>query len=192
MAPIADIFAERLMAEIKTTLANRKHDKHPDKHISWQETQHMPYLQACVKECLRYHPPLGQVLHRDVPPGGTTLCGHHFPEGVVVGCNAWTVHRDKAVYGQNADDFDPDRWLRASPEQLVMMEKTNLYFGGGSRVCIGKNIALLEIHKTIPEMLRRYEMRLVDPSRFRTISGWLTPQVGLDVVLQHRDPAELL
>lgn len=150
----------------------------------------MAFFQACIKECLRYHTPLGQMTPRNVPPGGITLCGHYMPEGVVVGCNGWTVHRDKSVYGENADDFDPERWLKASPEQLTKMETVSIAFGGGSRLCIGKNIALLEINKTIPEMLRQYEMELIDPVRYRSIPGWLVPQAGLDVRLKRRGQSE--
>lgn len=180
------------MLELKETLAKRTKGDGFEKSITWHEGQSMPYFQACIKECLRYHTPLGQTLFRDVPPGGVTLCGRYFSEGVVVGCNGWTVHRDKSVYGENADDFDPDRWLRASPEQLLNMERINVSFGGGSRLCIGKNIALLEINKTIPEMLRRYKMELVDPNRYRTNAGWLTPQLGLNIRLKLRDPEELV
>jgi cytochrome P450 len=39
------------------------------------------------------------------------------------------------------------------------MENASLAFGGGARVCIGKNIALLEVNKFIPELFRGFEMR---------------------------------
>lgn len=178
------------MREIKETLAKRPPGNRQNP-ITWHEGHAMTFFQACVKEGFRYHTPLGQALLRDVPPGGTTLCGRFFPEGVVVGCNGWTIHRNKDIFGPNAEDYDPERWLRASPEQLVQMERANISFGGGSRVCIGKNIALLEIDKTIPELFRRYDMCLVDASRHRMNPGWLTPQLGLDVYLKHRNQDEL-
>jgi cytochrome P450 len=179
------------MEEIKTTLNARDKDSQTyDEGIKWAEGMKMRYVQACIKEALRFHPPLGQMLLRNVPKGGTTICNRFIPEGIVVGCNAWTVHRDKSFYGEDADHYRPERWLDSSPEHIQKMENLTLAFGGGPRVCIGKNIALLEITKTVPELFRRFEIKLVDPKEFMFASGWLTPQRGLNVYLKRRDQSE--
>jgi cytochrome P450 len=57
--------------------------KHLDgKHITYKESQEMPYLQAVLKEALRMHPATGLPLERVVPLGGATICDRFFPEGV--------------------------------------------------------------------------------------------------------------
>jgi cytochrome P450 len=71
------------------------------------------------------------------------------------------------------------------------MENANFAFGAGSRVCLGKNIALLEISKLVPEFLRRFEVTLVDPARYKLRPGWLVLQEGLDATLQMRDQQTL-
>ncbi|KAF9891923.1 hypothetical protein FE257_002886 [Aspergillus nanangensis] len=180
---------ERVLNEVRTILHARKADNVDTmgKPITWAEGQSMTYFQAVVKECLRIHPGLGQIIPRDVPKGGLTLCGEYIPEGTVVGCNAWTIHRDRTLYGDNADEFVPERWLVADEEQLRKMENANFSFGAGPRVCLGKNIALLEISKFVPEFFRRFEIRLVDPKRYTLRPGWLVLQQGLDVKLKMRD-----
>lgn len=50
---------------------------------------------------------------------------------------------------------------------------------------------MLEISKLIPELLRVFEIELVDPSRFQAKAGWLVVQSGLDVKLKLRDPKTL-
>jgi cytochrome P450 len=50
--------------------------------VSFQEAQRLPYLQACIKEALRMHAAVGQILSRVVPEGGAQLAGRHFPQGV--------------------------------------------------------------------------------------------------------------
>lgn len=51
-------------------------------HITYKESQDMPYLQAVMKEALRMHPATGLPLERVVPAGGATICDRFFPEGV--------------------------------------------------------------------------------------------------------------
>jgi cytochrome P450 len=52
------------------------------KSLPHQQAQSLPYLQAVVKEALRMHPATGFTMPRVVPPGGCTLAGRFFPEGV--------------------------------------------------------------------------------------------------------------
>ena len=182
----------KFLGEIKTVLKARPDDKDMDAPISWAEGLKMTYYQACIKETLRYHPATAQILPRFVPKGGVQICGKFLPEGTVVGCNAWTVHRDKALYGEDADIFRPERWLEAIPEHARKMEALLFTFGGGKRACVGKNIAMLEITKFVPELFRRIEFELVDPSRYKVASTWLAVQDGLDVRMKTRSPSSLL
>lgn len=49
---------------------------------TFQEGQKLSYLQATIKEALRLHPAVGQILSRVVPEGGAQIAGRHFPQGV--------------------------------------------------------------------------------------------------------------
>lgn len=53
------------------------------------EAQQMPYLQGIIKETLRMHPAVAQMLPREVPKNGVVLNGYHFPEKV---CKKDTIH----------------------------------------------------------------------------------------------------
>lgn len=50
--------------------------------VTFQEGQKLSYLQATIKEALRLHAGVGQILSRVVPEGGAQLAGRHFPQGV--------------------------------------------------------------------------------------------------------------
>lgn len=50
--------------------------------VTFQEGQKLPYLQAVIKEALRLHAAVGQILSRVVPEGGAQIAGRHFPQGV--------------------------------------------------------------------------------------------------------------
>lgn len=155
--------------------------------VSWAETQQMPYLDAVVKEALRIHPVVGMILERVVPPGGIKIYGHYFPEGVLVGISPWVQGRDRSIYGDDADHWRPERWLDCEPTQLSKMNAASLAFGGGSRTCIGKNIAMLEMYKLIPALIKRFEFSLADPTaEWRTTNKFFVGQDGLKVLVRDR------
>lgn len=93
------------MEETKQVLQARSPSEDPDTPLKGSEASKMEYLRACIKEAFRYHPPLSQLLPRTVPQGGATILGRYFRPGVAVACNAWTVHRDKDLYGENANEY---------------------------------------------------------------------------------------
>lgn len=142
---------QKLMGELKEVPVSE------EGLMSWNDVRDLPYLNAVIKETLRCHPAAGLTLERIVPAGGVTLCGEYIPAGTIVGCNAWTVHRDP-LFGEHTEQYRPQRWIDASTEQKRLMENSIFSFGAGSRTCIGKNISLLEMYKLVPALTMRFEV----------------------------------
>lgn len=78
---------------------------------TWAEIRNLPYLDACVLEGIRMHPPFALPFERVVPKGGITIAGQHLPEGTDVGGNAYVVNRHKGWFGDDAEFWRPERWL---------------------------------------------------------------------------------
>lgn len=135
---------------------------------TFAETQKLPYFQAVLKEGLRLHPVTGLPLWREVPAGGATLCGQYFPAGTNVGVNSWVAHYNEDIFGPDAAEFRPERWIDNTKESLKEMNEAYMPFGLGSRTCIGKNISLLEISKIIPHLVCNFDVTLVDPVEKRS------------------------
>lgn len=113
----------------------------------------MTYLQAVIKEGLRIFPPVVGQMSKKVPKGGDTFKGVYLPEGTRIGYGAWGIFRRGDVWGQDADDFRPDRWLTADAESLRSMEATlELVFGHGKWKCLGRNVAMMELQKIFVEV----------------------------------------
>lgn len=91
--------------------------------IQYNEAVGLSYLVACCKEGMRLQPSVGLTLPRHVPPNGCVIAGEWFPGGTKVGMNAAVVQRDKSVFGDDADEFVPERWFR---KDAARMEKSML------------------------------------------------------------------
>lgn len=76
-----------------------------------------------MKEAMRCHPGVSFPLERVVPEGGTILCGVHLPAGTIVGMNPAVVHHDKTIFGDDAEAFRPERWIKSSREQISLMDR---------------------------------------------------------------------
>ncbi|KAF6218600.1 hypothetical protein HO133_005951 [Letharia lupina] len=159
---------------------------------TFKQARSLPYLDACIKEAGRLHPPFGLPLERVVPPEGATVCRQRFTGGTVVGMSPWVVHRDQDVFGEDAGVWRPERWLDCDNEQRRRMEAGLLTFGAGHRACIGKNISYLEVYKLIPSLLRTYEIAFAEPGcpGWRVENRWFVNQTGLNVRLKRRDDGE--
>lgn len=112
---------------------------------------HLPYFVACIKEGLRLHPPADNLFARVTPAGGKQIDGVFVPPGMEVTSNAYIVQRDPELYKPDPDAYRPERWLE-SPEKANEMDASSFVFGMGSRVCLGKDIALMEMYKLLPEV----------------------------------------
>ncbi|KLJ09236.1 hypothetical protein EMPG_15344 [Blastomyces silverae] len=119
------------------------------------EARALPYLQACIKECFRFWPPITGIMPR-ICPREAVVC---------------------EVFGGDAEVFSPGRWLgrrefsqeqsngEKEAERLNRMERTvELVFGQGKWGCLGKPISLLEINKVLVELLRRFDFAILNPA----------------------------
>lgn len=124
----------------------------------YDEASQLPFTQACIKEGLRLYPATSMPLARVVPPGGDTINGHVLPGGTEVGVNAVSLHRNPNIFGENADSFEPTRWLQDDRQ----MELTNLIWGGPNRTCPGRRLAELIVSKMMVAMLGNFDIEVVN------------------------------
>ncbi|ETN45928.1 uncharacterized protein HMPREF1541_00110 [Cyphellophora europaea CBS 101466] len=163
----------KLLAEIDQRRLSGETTSSSNSIISDQEARELTYLQACIKEGLRWYPPIAGMLSKKTPAEGDTLCGYPVPGNVSIGYSAKAVHRSATLFGPDEDVFRPERWIHkdqggdeTSADKLKAMERNNeLVFGHGKYQCLGKSVAALELNKVIFELLRRYQITLVNPTQ---------------------------
>ncbi|KAJ4371668.1 hypothetical protein N0V86_008221 [Didymella sp. IMI 355093] len=170
---------DKLVKEIQKTVQDEGLD--PTENMPFKVGQAMPYLQACIYEALRLHPAVGMSLPRVVPQEGFEIDGIFMPAGTIVGANAWVIHRQKDVFGEDCEIFRPERWLEGDRGQ---MDRNFFAFGGGSRTCIGRNLSWIEMTKLIPSLLMRFDIALAHPNATPIQHCWsFVKQEGLDMKL---------
>ena len=158
---------------------------------SFKQASALHYLHAVIHEAMRMHPPVGLPLQRVVPAGGYQIGDHFYPGGTVVGVPALAVHMNTSIFGSDAALFRPERWLDSDKDKLATMQRYWMPFGLGSRTCIGKNISILEISKSVPELVTKFDFELTDGlekdgEEMRWYDMWFVRPVALPVKIRIR------
>lgn len=100
--------------------------------------------------------------------------------------NPYVVNRHQPTFGADADEWRPDRWLEKDEEHQRKLEQSMLTFGAGRRICLGKNLAILELKKLTSALLLNYDIEIVDPAKHFVENSWFFRQKGLEVKLRRR------
>jgi cytochrome P450 len=150
-------------------------------------------IERCTKSS-QVHPPVVNLFSRITPDSGdvVTIDGkeHHIPGGTLIGYSAWSMHRNnRSLYGDDATTFRPERWFIDDADRLAKMTRTNdMIFGYGRWVCLGRNVALIEIHKCIFELFRQFDFALTNPAKpwntFNSMGLWEIKDMWVDVTVR--------
>ncbi|CZR58264.1 related to pisatin demethylase / cytochrome P450 monooxygenase [Phialocephala subalpina] len=153
--------------------------------VQYEEVRvHLPYFVACIKESLRLEPPATNLFARVAGKEGKTIDGHFIPPGIEITSNAYVVQRDPTLYAPDPDSFRPERWLE-STQKANEYDACSFVFGMGPRVCLGKDIAIMELYKLLPEIIRRFDVEVINQGRY-VVAGGVAYNKDFEVTLSAR------
>jgi cytochrome P450 len=140
--------------------------------VSFREGTGLEYTTATLKESTRHWPVVGLAMYREVPERGLTLSdgsGHEYyiPPGTTVGASPLALQCNKAIFGDDAEEFRPERWLGDEKTRLAL-EKYSLVFGSQDRSCPGRNISEQVIYKSIPTLMKHFDIEVWMPDKMLT------------------------
>ncbi|XP_047069799.1 cytochrome P450 709B2-like [Lolium rigidum] len=170
-------------------------------HQEWQEKLREEVLTECgndvptgdmlnklklvnmfLLETLRLYAPVSAIQRRagsDLEVGGIRV-----PEGTALAIPIATIHRDKEVWGEDADEFKPLRFEKGVT-MAAKHPKALLSFSSGPRSCIGQNFAMIEAKAVIAVILQKFSFSL-SPKYVHAPMDVITlrPKFGLPMILK--------
>ncbi|TVY21774.1 Cytochrome P450 monooxygenase gsfF [Lachnellula arida] len=154
--------------------------------IAYKEAISLPYLVAIINEGFRIHPLFGYPVPRVVPKGGAEVCGRWWPEGTELGTSCGVPEKNKAIFGEDAESWRPERWL-VEKEKAARMWDEVCAFGIGSRACIGQHIAQAEMTKLVAQFL--LEFNIETASEWDCLERWFNKPQNICIKVTRRNRA---
>ncbi len=169
--------AERMLhAELDAVL--------PDRPPTVDDLPRLKYTNNVISETLRVYPTVWMVGREAIEP--VEVGGWSIAKGATVFMPQWVVHRDPRWY-DDPQVFRPHRWGDGSLDRIPRY--AYFPFGGGPRICIGNNFALMEAVLILAAIGRRYRVRLAPGAVVTPLATMtLRPARGVPVVIEARNP----
>jgi cytochrome P450 len=127
--------------------------------LTYDQIAKLEYLQAVISENLRLFPSvpieLKYTLADDTLPNGTFV-----PRGTSVAYSAYCMGRSTKLWGPDAEQFRPERWLAM---EGPVDAYTYPVFHAGPRECLGKRLAMVEMKALLLKLLRSVKLNLAVP-----------------------------
>ncbi|KAJ3121240.1 hypothetical protein HK098_003832 [Nowakowskiella sp. JEL0407] len=137
----------KLLQEIVNVLGDN------DESPTAAQVSQLKYLEQCLKETLRLHPPLAGIIkycQKDcIVPGGYLI-----PGGSNVSISVYSIHHNEKIF-ENPFKFNPDRWVPS--EESKRSTYSWLPFSIGARGCIGRQFAMQEAKIIAAMILRKFK-----------------------------------
>ncbi|KAL2328483.1 hypothetical protein Fmac_021910 [Flemingia macrophylla] len=155
---------------------------------SFEQLREMHYLNAAIHESMRLFPPIQFdskfAREDDVLPDGTFV-----RKGSRVTYHPYAMGRMEQIWGPDCMEFRPERWIRDGVFVPPCPFKYPV-FQAGIRVCLGKDLALMEMKSVVAALLTSFDVRVVQPGQEPRFSPGLTAtlRTGLPVRVSHRKP----
>ncbi|OCH86572.1 cytochrome P450 [Obba rivulosa] len=160
--------------------------------VPYDDLVHLPYLDAICREALRLYPPapwLYRVAQKDITmPLSKPIRGvdgtmmHEIPieKGTTVLIGVMGSNWNKAVWGEDALEWKPERWLSPLPSTVEQARIPGVYshlmtFMGGGRACIGFKFSQIEMKVVLSVLLTTFKFSLPTRQIYWNIAGATYP-----------------
>ncbi|KAL1541427.1 beta-amyrin 28-monooxygenase [Salvia divinorum] len=143
--------------------------------LTWEDLQKMKYSWNVACEVLRLASPLQGAFREAIED--FTYNGFSIPKGWKLYWNTNSTHKNPEFFAEPAK-FDPSRFEGSGPAPYMFVP-----FGGGPRMCPGKEYARLEILVFMHHLVTRFKLEMVFPDEKIVMDPTPIPTKGLPVRL---------
>jgi len=145
---------DKLIAEIDSTLNGA--------NPTYENVKSMKYLAAVIDETLRLYPAV-PIDPKYAVNDDTLPSGQFIPKGTTVEWSAWVMGRHPDFW-EDPEAFKPERWSGAEAnggKSLPNRVPPFIPFQFGPRLCLGQNMAYLEVKMLLCLVLQKLTLRLI-------------------------------
>ena len=187
---------EKIITEICTVLMETRGNdtsKWVQEPLVFEEVDRLMYLKAALSETLRLYPSVPEdskhVVADDILPSGTFV-----PKGSSITYSIYSIGRMKFVWGDDCLEFKPERWLSLDGSKFEVHDSYRFVaFNAGPRICLGKDLAYLQMKSIAAAVLLRHRLVVVPGHRVeQKMSLTLFMKYGLKVNVLPRDLKPIL
>ena len=157
-----------------------------DRPPTLEDLRSLPYTDMVLSESMRLYPP-APVISRTATED-TELAGYPIPAGAELILWIYWSHHDPRWFPEPAA-FRPERFAPGAP---ATVRSAFLPFGGGTRLCIGKEFALMEARLVLATIAQRYRLKLHPTQRIAPrFAVTLSPRYGMHMKTEPRQEPTL-
>jgi len=156
--------------QYQTRLREEIFKQFPDDNLDYDTIKDFNIITNLVNETLRLVPPVNHLPGRETSED-TEIEGWFIPKGYQLMINVFQLHHDNKVWGDDVEEFNPDRFDNLTPLQ----KKSFIPFGGGSRICIGMSFSLLEQKLFLIKLLKKFELQWEPEQELEIEMGFMAP-----------------
>jgi fatty acid omega-hydroxylase len=169
---------KKIREEIKQTLPHLFDQKKKIIFPTMEETGQLVYLEACIRETLRLYPSVP--MNAKLCVKDTFLCDGTFVQGGnYVVFPSYTLGRMKNIWGKNAHEFQPERWIDVKTNKIKPISSFQfLSFHAGPRICLGMNLAMLEMKILLAGLIAKIHIQIQDREKITYANSLTLPVKG--------------
>ncbi|VAH53689.1 unnamed protein product [Triticum turgidum subsp. durum] len=126
------------------------------------ETKSLVYLKAVLYETLRLYPP-APFERKTVAADDIMPSGHELGTGDTILISLHSMGRMEGLWGKDCLNYNPDRWLSEDGNKLKYVPSHKfLAFNSGPRICLGKDIAVMQMKTVIASTLWNFDVEVME------------------------------
>ncbi|CAI2169372.1 10226_t:CDS:2 [Funneliformis geosporum] len=144
---------KKLFQEIESVFKNDT-----TRQITLEDLEKLRYCEAIIKEASRIRPTVSMVSRYSNKPD--EVAGYQWPSDILFIMYVRGINNNP-LYWKDPEKFNPERFY--DPQEIENQHKNSFsMFGGGSRICLGRKVAIVEMKTILASLYRKYDVELVD------------------------------
>ncbi|CAI0415084.1 unnamed protein product [Linum tenue] len=146
--------------------------------VNEEDMQQLAYLKAVIKESMRLQPTAPLLVPRESTED-CRLGGYEIPAKTIVYVNIWAIGRDPETWGENPEEFRPERFMENSSIDVKGADFELIPFGAGRRMCPAMHMGLANVELSLANLLYAFDWGMPDGMKNEDLDMDVQPGVAM-------------